>query len=733
MTTGVIAAVRRWSAARSARSITFSTQILIGLGSGVLVGLFIGDHAAAFKWAADSFVKLLQMTVLPYVTLSIIGSLGALKMSDARALAVRAGGVLVVIWLLALTFALLIPLTFPRVENAAFFSSSLVERPPPFDFVGLYIPANPFYSLANNVVPAVVLFSVIVGVALIGIPGKEAVLAPLAVAGSALSRATRYIVRLTPYGLFAIAATTAGTVSLEQLGRLQVYLIAYAVVALLLSLWVLPGLVAALTPIRMRDIFTSTRDALITAFVAGDLFIVLPVLVASSRTLIANAGLASPPESDLPDVIVPASFNFPHAGKLLSISFVLFAGWFSDAVVSPGSYPRLALTGLVTFFGSLNVAVPFLLEQFRIPADTFQLFLASGVINSRFGTLVAAIHTVTVALLGTCAMIKALRWERARLLRYALVTAALSVAAVGGMRVLFARALEQPYTKDQVLAGMHLLRQPVAAVVRREPVPVSDKASGTLLDTIRGRGVLRVGYLSNSLPFAFFNARDDLVGFDIEMAHRLAAELRVTLEFVPVDRAQLGDQLAAGGCDIVMSGTVVTPARVTGTLFSRTYLDETLGVIVEDERRAAFMTWKAIKAAGPLTVAVPDVPYYVDTIHELLPDASIERFDDVDALLGGTGAKVDAIVFPAERGSAWTLMYPRYTVVVPTPSRIRLPLAYPLARNDEAFARYINTWLELKEKDGTLSALYDYWILGRTGEAGARRWSMMRDVLRWER
>ena len=67
-------------------------------------------------------------------------------------------------------------------------------------------------------------------------------------------------------------------------------------------------------------------------------------------------------------------------------------------------YPRLALTGLVTFFGSLNVAVPFLLDLFRIPADTFQLFLATGVVNSRFGTLVAAMHTVAVALLGTCAM-----------------------------------------------------------------------------------------------------------------------------------------------------------------------------------------------------------------------------------------------------------------------------------------------------------------------------------------
>ena len=108
---------------------------------------------------------------------------------------------------------------------------------------------------------------------------------------AALSRATRFIVRLTPYGLFAIAATAAGTLSLEQLGRLQVFLIAYVSVALLVSLWVLPGLVAALTPIRMRDIFSLNRDALITAFVAGDLFIVLPVLIESSRTLVERAGV----------------------------------------------------------------------------------------------------------------------------------------------------------------------------------------------------------------------------------------------------------------------------------------------------------------------------------------------------------------------------------------------------------------------------------------------------------
>jgi Na+/H+-dicarboxylate symporter len=711
---------------------TFSTKILVGLGTGVALGLFLGERAAALKWAADGFVKLLQMTVLPYVTVSIIGSLGALRAADARRLGLRAGAVVIALWIVALTFALLIPLTFPQVENAAFFSTTLVERRPPFNFVDLYIPANPFYSLANNVVPAVVLFSIILGAALIGLDRKPVLLEPLRVVSEALSRATRFIVGLTPYGIFAIAATAAGTLNLEQIGRLQVYLVAYVGITLLVSLWVLPGLVAALTPIRMRDMFSQTHNALITAFVAGDLFIVLPAIIEASRTLVARAE-AGDAQAALPDVIVPASFNFPHSGKLLSLSFVLFAGWFADAVVPISEYPRLAVTGLITFFGSLNVAVPFLLDLFRIPADTFQLFLASGVINSRFGTLVAAMHTLTVALLGTCAMTGALRWQRARVVRYALITAGLTVAVIGGTHRVFSRTLEQPYTKDKVLTGMHLLRTPLKAVVHRSPSSPSLAAeTGPLIDAINRRRTLRVGYLPESLPFAFFNEQGDLVGFDIELAHRLAGELRLGLEFVPVTREHLQDQLATGYCDLVMSGVAVTTLRASQILFSASYLDETVALVVRDGVRDQFTSWNQIRARPHLVLAMPDVPYYVDKIRERLPNADIRLVQEITALFDGrTGSDVDAFALPAERGSAWTLIYPQFSVVVPEPDVVKIPLAYPIARADHAFAGFINTWISLKREDGTLEVLYKYWILGQNAAPQRPRWSIIRNVLHW--
>ena len=183
-------------------------------------------------------------------------------------------------------FAFLLPLSFPHIETSAFFSPALAERSESFNFIDLYVPSNPFNSLANNVVPAVVLFSVLLGLALIGVEQKETLLEILHSAVAALGRITRFIVRLTPIGIFAIAAHAAGTLDVEQVNRIEIYLISYVVFAMLLALWVLPGLVSALTPIGAGEMLSSTRDALLTAFLVGDLFIVLPSLMESCSTLI---------------------------------------------------------------------------------------------------------------------------------------------------------------------------------------------------------------------------------------------------------------------------------------------------------------------------------------------------------------------------------------------------------------------------------------------------------------
>ena len=84
-------------------------------------------------------------------------------------------------------------------------------------------------------------------------------------------------------------------------------------------------------------------------------------------------------------------------------------------------------------------------------------------------------------------------------------------------------------------------------VVHRTETPVPPIPDGAdVATTIRARGILRVGYLPDSLPYAFFNARGELVGFDVELAHQLAREMGVKLELVPVSRERFDEHMRMG-------------------------------------------------------------------------------------------------------------------------------------------------------------------------------------------
>jgi Na+/H+-dicarboxylate symporter/ABC-type amino acid transport substrate-binding protein len=714
---------------------TSSTKILVGLVSGIFVGVFLGEHAGVLRILADGFVKLLQMTVLPYITLSIIISLGGLSYDEVKTLGVRAGTVLVVLWCAALAFAFLMPLAFPVVETATFFSTTLVERRAPFNFVDLFIPSNPFYSLANNIVPAVVLFSVFVGLALVGVHPKQALLDVFGIAREALSRATKFIVGLTPYGIFAIAANTAGTLNLEQVARIQIYLITYMAIALLLALWVLPGLVSALTPFTYRDVLGPTRDALITAFIAGDLFIVLPILIQACKGLLERYGLVNETTKNLPDVIVPTSFNFPHSGKLLSISFILFAGWFADASVPLRQYPHLALMGVLTLFGSTTAAVPFLLDVFRIPADTFQLFLATSVVNVRFGTLLAALHTVAVALLGSTAIVGALRFDVRRIARYLVVTVALSSLTLVGLRAVFSTVLKPTFSGEEIIFNMRPLLQ-LAETQRINEPDLRDpviRESESMVQMIKRRGSLRVGVVASRLPYVFADREGKLVGLDVEMAQVLGRDLGVKVEFIELeDLTALSPLLSSGRIDLAMSGIAVTPERAGEMLFSDPYLDETLAFVVKDHLREQFSSWAEIRELGGFPVALPNLLYYIDKVKSRAPALKLAPMDSTNQIEDSLKRETfEAVVMPAESGSVMSLLYPKFTVVVPEPEIVKIPLAYPVARRDQYWAHFINTWIELKRRDGTIDALYGHWILGKQAGKRQPRWSIMRNVLHW--
>jgi ABC-type amino acid transport substrate-binding protein len=180
-----------------------------------------------------------------------------------------------------------------------------------------------------------------------------------------------------------------------------------------------------------------------------------------------------------------------------------------------------------------------------------------------------------------------------------------------------------------------------------------------------------------------------------------------------------------------MSGTVITPERAQAVAFSAPYMDVTLAFVVKDHRLEEFSSREALRHLKAPRLGVPNLPYYINKVQHFLPQATIVPLNSITDFFEGKGEELDAILFSAEGGSAWSLLYPAFTVAIPQPGVLKGPVAYILPRGDREWVDFINVWIELKKRDGTIDALYDYWILGKNAVPKQPRWSVIRNVLHW--
>jgi Na+/H+-dicarboxylate symporter/ABC-type amino acid transport substrate-binding protein len=714
--------------AKKKKGISLSTQILIGLTLGFLVGLFFGDKASVLAIVGKAYVGLIQMSILPYMVVSLMLGIGSLSYEKAGKLALTGGIVLLSSWFLAFAIVFIIPLAFPSIEAGSFFSTSLVEITE-VDFIDLYIPVNPFSSVARTVVPAAAVFSVAFGIALIGVENKQSLLDILAATSKTLSRIAMMVVKLTPIGVFAIAANAAGTLTIDEFGRLQSYIIPFIVATLLLTFWILPGLAAALTPFSYREILKSARDALTTGFVTGNLFITLPMLVENARKLFEDRRINNEDTDNYVDVLVPTSFNFPNIGKLLTLLFVLFAGWFVGKNIALTDYPGFAVVGLFTLFGGVDLALPFLLDQMQIPSDMYQLYVVTGVLNSWFATLLAVMNLFTFTLVATCAATGAVKINWPRIFRFAIISLVIFVAALLGTRFVLSELVSKEDITRRTL--MH------AEIEDSKPADIKEidskdaVAQKSPLKSIVKRGKLRVGYHPENLPFSFVNDNGDLVGFDVELMHMLAREMKVEIEFIEWTYETVFKDLEQNKFDIAIGGLIVNPERLAKSSFSNPYINMTTAVVVDDHRRKEFKSWRLIDKEHIIRLGVVG-ERRAKGVKRYLPNSEIVLLETYSEFFKDNPKDVDALVISAEAGSAWTILYPAYSVVVPEPHlKSNAALAIPLGDSD--FGGFVNNWLQMKQTSGIIDKLYNKWILGTKVEQKKGRWSIGRDLFGlWE-
>jgi Na+/H+-dicarboxylate symporter len=717
---------------------SLATRIIIGLLLGVLTGVFLGEMAGVLRPVADGYIRLMQMTVIPYLTIALIAGLGQMDGEEARRLARNAGPLVLLFWGIALTVLACLPLAFPAKESAHFFSQSTLVQREELDLLELYIPANPFHSLANSVIPAIVLFATAVGIGLIGLPGRQVLIDGLQVFGQALGRVTRFVVSLTPIGVFAIGAVTAGTMSLAEVAELRVYFVVFIFACLVLTFGVLPLLVVSVTPFSYREVVGEAKDALITAFVTQNLFIVLPMLIEATKRLVSRYGGDEVQSERTADILMPVAFNVPMIGKLMTLLFIPFAAWLVGTPLAFLEYPGFLLIGLTTYFAKASVALPFLLDLMGLPQDLFHLYIPTGILNGQFDTMLSAMNLLVLGLIGTAVVTGIGRVTAAGLLRFAVAAAGLVAVSVLLLRTVLGLWEHGGVSREEALRGMHLSRSYSEIEVRREPLSEGERGPqvpGMLLAEIRERGVLRVGYAPTRVPFSFFNLDGELVGFDVELAEMLADDIGVRLMMVPMDVRDAAAQLEAGEYDIAISMTYAA-ASFGAVDFSIPYMHSEVGFLVADADRAEFETVEALRSRPGRRIAVPvdaeRVRHVIERYFDGVPVdlLVLETAADIDRFLAGE-TDAQALMTSRDVGMPQAILHPRLSMVVPKPEKVAVPRAFAVRTGELEWVRYLDEWVIQQNALNRIAPMREYWIEGQGLTRRYQRWSVIRDVLHW--
>lgn len=706
-------------------------RVIIALILGVSTGIFVGEPAGDIEIIGNVYIRLLQMTVLPYVLVSIIGGLGRLDSNMASRIGMRAVKVILIMWLSVMITLLLLPLAYPNWQTSGFFSTSMATEPASFDFVKLYIPSNIFSSLSETVVPAVVLFSLLMGVALIQVKNKETLLNLTTNVGDSLMKVASYVAKLAPLGIFAISASAAGTLEVEELGRLQVFLWVYITAAALLAFVFLPLLIHWATPFSYREILSTAGEAAITALATGTVLVVLPMIIERSKELLAKHGMECEETDSTVDVMVPTAYSFPSTGTLLGLGFILFSAWYVGSPLGIEDYLSFVVMGALTAFGSMAVAIPFLLNYFDLPADQFQLYLLGSVVTARFATGLAALHGFVVTLLVASAVLKKLKWHR--LMQAIGVHLAITFVVMIGAGFTLKALIPYKYEGVQTFESMQAMNVPVEFEKYKTLAPLTEaEQHQPRLDIIMARKSIRVGYYKASLPFVFRNSANSLVGYDVELLNELAKDLKINIAFTYLkNHKEEAELLANGSLDMTIGGRAITPLKALKVAFSDPYTYHTAGLLISDSKRDGFENLYDIQAMPTLNIGVGGSSYYQDWAKQHFPNAEITKVSDIRQFLKGKHEKVDAVLFSTEVGSAWSMLYPEFSAIIPKGLKLKAPVGLVLPKSQNDYVQFINTWLELKKDNGFQQGVYNYWILGENPKAKKPRWSVMRDVLGW--
>ena len=255
------------------------------------------------------------------------------------------------------------------------------------------------------------------------------------------------------------------------------------------------------------------------------------------------------------------------------------------------------------------------------------------------------------------------------------------------------------------LAGLFALAVAAPATAQNA---AQSLAGESVIETIKKRGVIKIG-LDLFIPWSMRDKNGELIGFELDVGSRLAADMGVDVEFIPTSWDGIIPALVAGMFDVIISGMSVTAQRNLTVNFTDPYAFSGLAILANREMTEGFsledynspdVIFTARRGATPATV-----------IQKRFPNAQLLLFDEDGAsgqevLNGEAHATIAAQPTPNREAGRYpeTLVVPFEDLFDPRGE------GFAVRKGDPDALNYFNNWIAQSWRTGWLKERHDYWF-----------------------
>lgn len=217
-----------------------------------------------------------------------------------------------------------------------------------------------------------------------------------------------------------------------------------------------------------------------------------------------------------------------------------------------------------------------------------------------------------------------------------------------------------------------------------------------------------VGLDDNFPPMGFRDDKNELVGFDIDMARAAGAKMGIEMEFKPIDWSAKESELKSKRIDMLWNGLTITEERKQNILFSKPYMENHQIIVV-----AAGSPIKVKTDLNGKVVGVQDGSSAVPAIEADEVAKSFKELkkygDNVTALMDLGVKRIDAVVVDEVVGRYYVAKKPTEYVVLEDNFGTE-EYGVGMRLEDAALQAKLQEALDNMKADGTSAKIANQWF-----------------------